>query len=142
MAATLGPRLGPILFQLPPFFRKDAGVLREFLAQLPAGTQAAFEFRHASWFDDEVLDLLRAHAAALCIAEAEDDLEIPFVATASWGYLRLRLPAYADEDLKEWLRRVREQPWEEAFVFFKHEDAGAGPALAKRFLELAESCVT
>src|SRR5262249_16683063 len=78
-------RLGPLLFQLPPNFKKDVPRLREFLALLPSQRPAAFEFRHPSWFDDEVFGLLRDHQAALCIAEAENDLEVPFVATAGWG---------------------------------------------------------
>jgi uncharacterized protein YecE (DUF72 family) len=137
VAGALKERLGPLLFQLPPFLKKDSPRLREFLGLLPAGCRAAFEFRHQSWFDEEVLGLLRAHQAALCIAEAENDLEIPFVSTAGWGYLRLRRPDYGDPELKEWGARVRQQPWQDAFVFFKHEEAGKGPAMAKRFLELA-----
>jgi uncharacterized protein YecE (DUF72 family) len=137
VAGALKERLGPLLFQLPPNMKKDAPRLREFLALLPPERRAAFEFRHPSWFDDEVFGLLRDRQAALCIAEAEDDLEVPFVATADWGYLRLRMPDYGDAELKTWLKRVREQDWRDAFVFFKHEDEGKGPALAKRFLELA-----
>jgi uncharacterized protein YecE (DUF72 family) len=137
-AAALKDRLGALLFQLPPNLKKDLPRLRDFLALLPKENRAAFEFRHQSWFDDEVFGLLRDHQAVLCIAEAENDLEVPFVSTADWGYLRLRLPEYKDAELKAWLKRVREQNWREAFVFFKHEDEGRGPKLAKRFLELAE----
>jgi uncharacterized protein YecE (DUF72 family) len=137
VSGALKERLGPLLFQLPPFLKKDAPRLSEFLGLLPAGCRAAFEFRHQSWFDEEVLGLLRAHQAVLCIAEAENDLEIPFVSTAGWGYLRLRRPDYGDPELKEWGARVRQQAWQDAFVFFKHEEAGKGPAMAKRFLELA-----
>ena len=137
VAATLGERLGPLLFQLPPNLKKDAPRLGAFLARLPAERRAAFEFRHRSWFDDEVFDLLREHQAALCIAEAEDDLEIPCVGTASWGYLRLRRPDYGEVELQAWTEKLREMGWSDAFVFFKHEDAGAGPRLARRFLELA-----
>src|SRR5947208_14235037 len=89
VAGALKERLGPLLFQLPPNLKKDVPRLRAFLALLPSPPRAAFEFRHPSWFDDEVFGLLRDHQAALCIAEAEDDLEVPFVATAAWGYLRL-----------------------------------------------------
>ena len=137
-AGTLKERLGPLLFQLPPNFKKDVPRLREFLALLPPRCRAAFEFRHPSWFDDEVFGLLRDHQAALCVAEAEDDLEVPFVATADWGYLRLRRPDYGDAELTAWVKRVREQDWRDGFVFFKHEDEGKGPQMAKRFLELAE----
>jgi len=139
VAAVLMERLGPLLFQLPPYLKKDAPRLREFLALLPPACRAAFEFRHQSWFDQEVFDLLREHQAVLCIAEAENDLEIPFVSTADWGYLRLRRPDYSDEDLQAWVKRVREQNWLDAFVFFKHEDEGKAPLMGKRFLELADS---
>ena len=136
-AKALKERLGPILFQLPPNFKKDVPRLRDFLKLLPRRKRAAFEFRHASWFDDEVFDLLRERQVALCIAEAEDGLETPFVATADWGYLRLRMPEYSDSELKAWVKRVRDREWRDAFVFFKHEDEGKGPVMATRFLELA-----
>src|SRR5262245_32037767 len=123
-SAALGERLGPLLFQLPPNLPKDLPRLRDFLALLPKDRRAAFEFRHQSWFDDEVFAALREQGAALCIAEAEADLEIPFVATAPWGYLRLRLPEYSDKDLRNWAKRVKDQDWTDAFVFFKHEDEG------------------
>ena len=138
VAGVLHERLGPLLFQLPPYLRKDAPRLREFLALLPRDRRAAFEFRHQSWFDDEILALLREHKAVLCIAEAENDLEIPFVSTADWGYLRLRRPDYGDAELKTWAKRVQEQNWRDAFIYFKHEDEGKGPQMAKRFLELAK----
>jgi len=136
-AGVLKERLGALLFQLPPSLKKDVPLLRDFLALLPIQYRAAFEFRHQSWFDEEVFWLLRDHLAVLCIAEAENDLEVPLVATADWGYLRLRLPGYDDKDLKAWVKRVQGQGWRDAFVFFKHEDAGEGPRLAKRFLDLA-----
>ena len=85
----------------------------------------------------EIFDLLRQHRAVLCIAEAENDLEIPFVSTADWGYMRLRRPDYGDAALKAWAKRVKQQQWREAFVFFKHEEEGKGPEMARRFLELA-----
>ena len=137
VAGALKERLGPLLFQLPPYLKKDAPRLREFLALLPSDRRAAFEFRHQSWFDDEVFGLLRDHRAVLCIAEAENELEIPFVSTADWGYLRLRRPDYGDAELKAWAKRVDEQKWREAFIFFKHEEEGKGPEMAKRFLKLA-----
>src|SRR5262245_17251244 len=136
-AGTLKARLGPLLFQLPPNMPKDASRLREFLTLLPSHRRAASEFRHQSWFDEEVLGVLRDHQAALCIAEAENDLEIPFVSTADWGYLRLRRPDYGDAELKTWAKRVQGENWLDAFIFFKHEDEGKGPQMAKRFLELA-----
>jgi uncharacterized protein YecE (DUF72 family) len=137
VAAALKERLGPLLFQLPPFLKKDAPRLSEFLKLLPRDRRAAFEFRHQSWFDEEIFGLLREHQAVLCIAEAENELEIPFVSTADWGYLRLRRPDYGDAELKAWGERVRQQKWQDAFIFFKHEEEGKGPEMAKRFLELA-----
>ena len=137
VAVALNERLGPLLFQLPPYFKKDAPRLREFLALLRRQPRTAFEFRHPSWFDEEIFGLLRDHQIALCIAEAEEGFEIPFVSTADWGYLRLRRPDYTDSDLKERVDRVRQQGWTDAFIFFKHEDEGKGPQMAKRFMELA-----
>ncbi|MBA3585112.1 MAG: DUF72 domain-containing protein [Gemmatimonadetes bacterium] len=137
MAGTLEARLGAVLFQLPPWLRKDVPRLMAFLEILPRVARAAFEFRHASWFDDEVFDRLRERGAALCVADAEGDLDTPLAATAPWGYLRLRRTDYDDAALADWANRVQAQPWEEAFVFFKHEDEATGPRLAERFLELA-----
>ncbi|MDB5306141.1 MAG: hypothetical protein JWO38_343 [Gemmataceae bacterium] len=142
-AGTLKERLGPLLFQLPPNFKKDVPVLRAFLALLPPGCRAAFEFRHASWFDAEVGAVLRDHQTALCVADADDDLAVPFAATANWGYLRLRRPDYDDAALRAWADRMRAQDWRDCFVFFKHEDAGSGPRMAARLLEvIAESART
>jgi uncharacterized protein YecE (DUF72 family) len=135
VSKTLGEKRGPFLFQLPPFFGKDVPRLKDFLARLGAAP-AALEFRHVSWFDDEVYDALRAHGAALCLAET-DEGEAPFVATAPWGYLRLRREDYGDAELAAWVERVKSQAWETAYVFFKHEDEGQAPRLAARFLELA-----
>jgi uncharacterized protein YecE (DUF72 family) len=137
-AGALQQRLGPLLFGLPPNFKKDVPRLRDFLALIRKPYRVAFEFRHDSWFDDEVFDVLRERQAALCIAEAEDGPNVPQVATAAWGYLRLRMPEYADADLKRWLEWVRQQTWGDAFVFFKHEDEARGPAFARRFLDLAK----
>jgi uncharacterized protein YecE (DUF72 family) len=134
--AALGAKRGPLLFQLPPFFRKDVIILRNFLGLLSPDGQSGFEFRHQSWFDDDVYAILRAHNASLCLADADNELSIPFVATADWGYLRLRRPDYKDEELRDWAKRIADQPWKEAFVFFKHEEAGKGPQLASRFLEI------
>jgi uncharacterized protein YecE (DUF72 family) len=133
-ARVLGSRLGPLFFQLPPSFKKDAGRLRELLAQLPSDLKTAFEFRHASWFADDVYEQLRARNAALCIADNEEG-STPAVATADWGYLRLRAVEYTDTQLAEWIATMRRvgAAWQEAFVFFKHEEQGTGPALAKRF---------
>jgi uncharacterized protein YecE (DUF72 family) len=136
-AAVLGERLGAVLFQLPPDFKKDLSRLEEFLEQLPR-TRAAFEFRHPSWFDEDVEAALRAGGFALCGADrVERPLESPFN-TAEWGYLRLRRP-YTDEDLAAWAQKVTAQPWEEAFVFFKHEQEAQSPLWAARFRELTSA---
>jgi len=135
-AAALGPKLGPLLFQLPPFFRKDLEVLGRFLDLLPPGRQIAFEFRNASWEDEAVHDLLRARGVMLCTADTDKGVPPPLVATAGTGYLRLRREAYDDADLEAWVKRVAAQPWSRAYVYFKHEDEGAGPKFAARFTAL------
>ena len=135
---ALGDRLGVLLFQLPPNFKKDVERFSEFLGMLPEGTPAAWEFRHESWFDDEVYDLLRGRGMALVCADTEEpEDDEPIVNTASWRYLRLRRATYDDGDLERWAQSVAAQGWDRAFVFFKHEDAGAGPKMAARFAELA-----
>ena len=137
--AAFGDKLGPILFQLPPFLRKDLPRLMDFLALLPRDLRAAFEFRHASWLDDAVYDALRAHGAALCVAEAED-FATPLVATAPWGYLRLRRADYDEAALVAWAEKLAgmSSAWAAAFVYFKHEDAGRGPMLAAEFVRQIE----
>jgi uncharacterized protein YecE (DUF72 family) len=137
-AATLGNRLGPVLFQLPPNLKKDLPRLADFLAILPPAARAAFEFRHASWFDDEIFAALAAHGAALCVAE-DEELETPLVATTGWGYARLRRQDYGPADLESRAGRYHSQPWSELFAFFKHEEGGRGPALAKAFAEFFEA---
>ena len=138
VAAELGERLGPALYQLPPNARKDLPRLADFLAVLPASARVAFEFRHRSWFSDDVYQALRARNAALCVAESED-LEVPLVATADFGYLRLRREEYGPGEIAAWCERIRDQPWGEAFVFFKHEDPEKGPRLAAALVALAEA---
>ena len=135
VAATLGDRLGPVLFQLPPNLKKDLPRLSAFLPLLPAGSRAAFEFRHVSWFDDEVYGVLREAGAALCIAE-DEDLATPLVSTTGWGYLRLRRQDYGPETLAAWAARVREQAWSDAFVYFKHEDNANGPRFAEELVNI------
>ena len=136
VAAGLGERLGPVLFQLPPNFKKDVEVLSSFLRELPS-MRAAFEFRHESWFDDEIFDLLCSRNIALCIADT-DTIATPKKITADYGYLRLRREDYAEEDVKRWSEFVREQNtnWTDAFSFFKHEESGIGPKLAGMMIEL------
>jgi len=133
--AVLKNHGGPLLFQLPPNFAKKLPELTAFLKLLPKGTRATFEFRHASWFDEEVYALLRKHKCALCIAE-DDELQTPFVATTDWGYLRLRRANYETLALKRILKQIREQDWRETFVFFKHEETASGPRFANKMLEL------
>lgn len=140
VASTLGSRLGPLLVQLPPNLKKDLPRLEAFLQLVPPETRVTLEFRHASWFDEELYGLLRSRGAALCIAQ--DELETPPVATAGWGYLRLRQVAYTDDALHEWVRYVRAQQWTDAYVFFKHEDTGTAPKLARRFREIYEDSST
>ncbi|WP_425618750.1 DUF72 domain-containing protein [Anatilimnocola sp. NA78] len=135
-AAVLKDRLGPILFQLPDTLKKDVGLLDAFLKSLGEHGKVAFEFRHASWFDEEVYDCLRNHSVALCSA---DTAEVPLtglVSTADWGYVRLRGVDYSAADIRQWHERIQSQKWQEAYVFFKHEDTGSGPKLAKQLLEL------
>ncbi|HYW69956.1 MAG TPA: DUF72 domain-containing protein [Pyrinomonadaceae bacterium] len=138
-AALLGERLGVVLFQLPPNSKKDTERLRNFLELLPSDKRAAFEFRHESWFADEVMDLLRAKNCALVVSDTDDQPLEQIISTASWGYLRLRRINYEDKDLAGWMQRVQEQEWNDAFVFFKHEDEGVGPKLAAKFLELRKN---
>ncbi|MBI2203737.1 MAG: DUF72 domain-containing protein [Candidatus Rokubacteria bacterium] len=133
VAATLGPKLGPLFFQLPPTFKKETARLAALLALLPPGLRVALEFRHASWFADDVYDVLRARDAALCIADT-DAGTTPDVATASWGYLRLRDAGYTDDELDRWAASVQRPEWRDAYVYFKHEAEARGPELAKRLL--------
>ena len=133
VAATLGPHLGPVLVQLPPNVKQDVPRLVDFLALLPDGACAALEFRHDSWYDDEVYAALRARNAALCVSEMDGEEATPLVPTADWGYLRLRRAEYDEGALNGWLERVRAQGWSRAYVFFKHEDEARGPVFASRF---------
>jgi uncharacterized protein YecE (DUF72 family) len=136
VAGVLKKGLGPLFFQLPPNLKKNVSVLTAFLKLLPDHFRVAFEFRHQSWFDDEVFELLRDRKVALCVADAEDDLEVPFAATADWGYLRLRRPEYSKAELKKWAKQIQAQKWQDCFVFFRHEDEGKGPEMTSQLLEL------
>jgi uncharacterized protein YecE (DUF72 family) len=134
-ASTLGVKLGPVLFQLPPFFKKDSERLRAFLAALPPRSPAAFEFRHDSWCDDEVYAILRERDVPICLSDTDEVLDpnALVIPTASWGYLRLRRTEYSGDAISDWARRIAKQPWREAYVFFKHEDEGRGPRFAEQF---------
>jgi uncharacterized protein YecE (DUF72 family) len=131
------PCVGSILFQLPPFAKRDVDTLASFVAELPRGCRAAFEFRNASWFDSAVYDVLRSRNLALVQSEEAAPLAEPITWTASWGYLRLRRVEYTQNDLETWLERLHAANLEEAQVFFKHEDKATGPKLAEQFLALA-----
>lgn len=141
VAATLGERLGPILFQLPPFLRKDTEALRGFLAQLPSSTKAAFEFRHASWFDDEVADILRERGAALVAGDPDEGEPLPLIATAPFGYLRLRAPSYDESGLRRWYEQIAAQSWQEVYVYLKHEVLGPAYAQALQQISRGEAPV-
>ena len=136
-AGVLGRRLGPILFQLPPTFQKDLPRLQAFLAQIPPGKTAAVEFRHASWFEDDVFEALRAHGSALCQSDTDEAPAERVISTAPWGYLRLRKEKYTKKQVATWAEKVGSQAWGEAYVFFKDEGEGHGPAWAQQFLEAA-----
>jgi len=133
--AGLGVKLGPILLQLPPNFRKDVGRLDACLALVPPTVRVAAEFRHVSWLDEEVYAVLRARNAALCVADTEDHTT-PEVVTADFGYLRLRDRTYEPAELARWARVAARAEWRDAFVYFKHEESGTGPALARELIGL------
>jgi len=134
IAGTLGEKLGVLLFQLPPTFQKDLAVFDDFLGDLPPRVPAAFEFRHASWLDEDVYARLRARNLALCVADTER-LSTPVVRTAAYGYFRLRDEGYTPSDLKRWARTIGEQPGAHTFVYFKHEEAGKGPEFARALMD-------
>jgi uncharacterized protein YecE (DUF72 family) len=134
-AGTLGDKLGVLLFQLGPAFKVDHALFDAFLADLPRGAKAAFEFRHASWFDDAIFERLRDRNLALCFADSAER-STPLVPTASYGYFRLRDEGYTDDDIDRWAETIRahQDRWEETFVYFKHEEEGKGPDFAKRLM--------
>jgi uncharacterized protein YecE (DUF72 family) len=134
--SVLGPRLGAVLFQTPPNLPKDVARFDRFLSTIPSGTSAAFEFRNPSWHDAEVLRRLRDRDFALAASDTDEFPDPLLSATASWGYLRLRRLEYGDENLRRWAGRIASNPWQRAFVFFKHEDEARGPMFAERFGEI------
>jgi uncharacterized protein YecE (DUF72 family) len=131
VAGTLGDKLGVLLFQLAPTFRKDLDVFDAFLADLPPGARAAFEFRHPSWLSDDVYERLRRRNLALCVADSEK-LSTPVVPTAGYGYFRLRDEGYTPDAIARWAAIIRERTagWTDTYVYFKHEEAGKGPEFA------------
>jgi uncharacterized protein YecE (DUF72 family) len=135
--AALGAKRGPVLFQLPPFLKKDLPRLSEFLKLLPDRHCAAFEFRNDSWFDDDVYDALKAAGASLCLSEREDNAPPPLVQTAPWGYVRLRLETYSDDDLQQWAAKLAATTWREIYVYFMHEPTA--PAYAQTLMRFASS---
>ena len=138
--SELGDQLGPVLFQTPPWLKKDVPLLKNFLALLPSGVWGAFEFRSTSWFDEEVYDALRERNAALVVADTgEAEKAPPLVRTANWGYVRLRRVSYSGALLGEWATRLARLGWDRLWVFFKHEDEGTGPRLAAQFQQLMAS---
>ena len=135
--AALGPKRGPVLFQLPPNLGKDAPRLAAFMELLPEGHNAAFEFRNDTWFDDEVYALLKGKGAALVLSEREDNAPPPLVETAPWGYLRLRLETYSEDDLRKWAERLAATGWREVFAYFMHEPTA--PEYAQALMRCSRS---
>jgi len=137
IAQSLKTKLGVILFQLPPFLKRDVPRLEDFLHQLPPGFRVAFEFRNQTWFDDETYECLRRFGVALCVAEGPERA-VPLEATAGFGYFRLRRPDYTDSDLEACAERILSAAggWEDVFVYFKHESEGRGPVLAAKLRAL------
>lgn len=134
--SLLGDKLGPTLFQLPPNMKKDIDRLRGFLDFLPANRRFAFEFRHSSWFEEDVVDALRAKDVAMTIID-QDDFATPPIASASWGYVRLHRLDYNAQALAEWAERVKEPGWSDVYVYFKHDEGiGSGPPAVDAFCKL------
>jgi uncharacterized protein YecE (DUF72 family) len=135
-AATLGPKLGALLFQLPPNLKKDLALLDTFLDAFPPRVCAAFEFRHPSWFEADVFDRLRARNLALCVADSEK-LSAPMEITADYGYFRLRDEGYGPADIERWAEVIVEKTagCKDVFVYFKHEEEGKGPEFGRMLME-------
>ena len=134
-ADTLGDRLGVLLFQLPPYLKKELPRLRDFLDLLPPAKRVAFEFRNASWQDDEVYELLRSRGAMLCVTDT-DEGDTPFVVTSDQGYVRLRRTHYDDNELREWAERIAAKDVTRTYVYFMHEDEALGTRFGRRLNEL------
>ena len=135
-ASTLGPKLGAVLFQLPPNLKKDVALLDAFLDAFPPRVYAAFEFRHPSWFDEAIYERLHARNLALCVADSEK-LSTPLMVTADYGYFRLRDEGYTPDDIVRWAHRIGESTADrqDVFVYFKHEESGKGPQFARLLID-------
>jgi uncharacterized protein YecE (DUF72 family) len=135
-AATLGPKLGVLFFQLPPNLKQDLALLDAFLEAFPAGAVAAFEFRHGSWLNDETYRRLAARNLALCVADSET-MATPVVVTADYAYFRLRDEGYTPADIERWAQALRDRTahCSDVYVYFKHEEAGKGPQFARLLLD-------
>ena len=147
VSSELGEKRGVVLFQLPPNFKLNLERLEEFINIVPKEIKAAFEFRHEEWFVDDVYNLLRKRNFALCLSDTDED-PIPvspsasrgkqLINTADWSYLRLRRINYTKKNLTDWHKKIAEQKWKEAYIFFKHEDEDKGPEFAEKFVELGK----
>jgi len=137
--SVLDRKLVPVLFQFPGSFHADHPALKDFLDLIPGNMSCAFEFRHPSWLDIEILDLLSERGYSLCTADTDENPANEIISTATWGYLRLRRSDYTDVDLSQWMKKILSQKWKMAFVFFKHAEEAKGPGMAVRFRELADS---
>ena len=135
---TLGNKLGIILYQFPPYFKKDLILFQNFINLIPDKIVAAFEFRHESWFGDDVYSCLNEKDFPICLSETDKEPGIDIINTASKGYLRLRKSDYSKSEIKKWYEKIKKQNWKTAFVFFKHEDGAKGPKFAKQLIELEE----
>ncbi len=124
-------KLGPVLFQLPPNLKADAQLLEDFLAALPRGVASAFEFRHTSWFTEEIFNLLKSRNRALCVAETEERVT-PDVVTADFCYYRYRKPSYNPEERQSMVDRIQEHrnQGRDVFAYFKHEETPQGALYA------------
>src|SRR5208337_1445758 len=134
MARLLGNKLGALLVQIPPNLARDDERLSVFLDRV-SGVRAAFEVRHPSWLDPAVFSLLEKHGVALVTSQTDEEPEPLLRRTAPWGYVRLRKTSYTPEELTEWSKKISGQGWDEAFVFFKHEQIA--PDLAQKLSEAA-----
>ena len=134
-ALARAERLGPVLFQLPPNLKADRELLETFLATIPRGLRAAFEFRHTSWFGDDIFHMLREHNIALCVAETEERTT-PDVVTADFCYYRFRKPTYTPDERRGMVDRIQEHLGQnrEVFAYFKHEETPEGALYAVEVL--------